>query len=140
MQVQGEQMLLGTHMRMHAEKQHCLGTVLLVKHQPCFGTAFSLPGVWLKLSSMSRSSGSSMVKRSLLVPITGHIRTYHPCLMNGGMGYRGTEYTQTMLKSVYPWEHEQSNVLRVRAPALLLCKLQAEVISLSAGLNGTAKL
>ncbi len=55
-------------MHVHAWEQHCLGTVSLAKHQPCCGTALSLPGVWLKLSLMSRSIGSSMVKRSLLVP------------------------------------------------------------------------
>ncbi len=45
-----------------------------------------------------------------------------------------------MLKYTYPWALAQNSVLRLRAPALLLCKLQAEKNSLSASLNGTAKL
>lgn len=88
---------------------------------------------------MFRSIGSSMVKRSLLVPTKSHIRTYYPCLVDDRL-HRGTVYTQTMLKNIYLWEHEQSNVLHLHMPAVLLCKLQAEVISLSASLNGTAKI
>ena len=48
--------------------------------------------------------------------------------------------TTTTLEYTYLWALAQNSVLHLHAPAVLLCKLQAEVISLSASLNGTAKL